>query len=66
MKSISCNPVHNILELYSVLVQVRCATSKAKLDLYYNKLGIRVTSRAAERLKTYDLSKLGNIIKIPN
>ena len=27
-----CNPGHNILELYNVLVQVRVATRKMKLD----------------------------------
>ena len=27
------NPGHNILELYSVLLQVRFATSKTKLDI---------------------------------
>ena len=27
------NPGHNILELYNVLVQVRVATSKTKLDI---------------------------------
>ena len=27
------NPLHNILELYSVLVHVRFATSKTKLDI---------------------------------
>ena len=46
------NPGHNILELYSVLVQVRFTTSKTKLDVFYSKLGIRVASRAAKRLKT--------------
>ena len=30
------NPGHNILELYSVLLQVRFATSKTKLDISYN------------------------------
>ena len=50
------NPGHNILELYNVLVKVRFATSKTKHDIYYNKPGIRVASRVAERLW-----KLGNI-----
>ena len=37
------------------------------LDIYYNKLGTPVpSSRVAERLKTYDLRKLGNIRKMPN
>ena len=40
---------HNILELYNVLV-VSNFTSKTKRDIQYSKLGIRVTSRIAERL----------------
>ena len=42
---------HNILELYNVLIQTRLTTSKAKHDIHYGKLGIRVASRVAERLK---------------
>ena len=41
---------HNILELYNVLVKIRLTTSKTKRDIQYSKLGIRVTSRIAERL----------------
>ena len=36
------NTGHDILELYNVLVQVQFATSETKLDILYNKLGIRV------------------------
>ena len=54
------------LELYNILVQIRFITSKTKLDIQQSKLGIRVASRAAERLKTQDLRKLGNIRKISN
>ena len=50
---VNYNPGHNILELYSILVQVRFTTSKTKLDIYYSKLGIRV----AERLKTREIRK---------
>ena len=32
-----------------------------KLDILYNKFGVRVASRVAERLKTQNLSNLGNI-----
>ena len=39
------NPYQNVLELYSVLVQVQFATSKTKLDIYYNKLSIQVALR---------------------
>ena len=48
----SDNLAHNILELYDVLVQARFATGKTKLYIYYNKLGIRVVLRVAERLNT--------------
>ena len=60
----NCNPGHNILELYNILVKIRFTSSKTKLDIQYSKLGTRVTSRVAERLKTQDLRKLGNIRKI--
>ena len=60
------NPGHNIFEIYNVLVQIPVATSKAKLDMQYNKLGVQVAPRVAERLKTWDLRKLGNIGKILN
>ena len=29
----TCNPGHNILELYNILVQIRLTTSKRKLDI---------------------------------
>ena len=32
------NPGHNKLEFYSVLLQIRFATSKTKFDVYHNKL----------------------------
>ena len=60
------NPGHNTLKLYNILVQIRFTTSNMKLDIYYSKLSIRVSSRVAERLKTYDPRKLGNIRKISN
>ena len=56
----SYNPGHNISELYNILVRVRFTTSKTKRDIQYSKLIIRV----AERLKTLNLRKLGNIRKI--
>ena len=46
------SPGHNILELYNILVHIRFPTSKVKLDIRYSKIGIRVASRLAERLKT--------------
>ena len=44
-----------------ILVQVPFATSKVVLDIQYKKHCIRLTSRVAERLKTQDLRKSGNI-----
>ena len=58
--TICYNPGHNILELYNILVQIRFTTSKTKLD-NYSKLGIRVASGVAERLKVQDLRRLGKI-----
>ena len=46
------SPGHNILELYNILAQIQFTTSKRKLDIKYRKLGIKVASRVAERLKT--------------
>ena len=59
----SYNPDHNILELYNILLQIRFTISKTKLEIQYSKLGIRVPSRVAKRLKTQDLRKLENIKK---
>ena len=44
MPLLNYNPGHNILELYNVLVQVRFATSKMKINIWYNKFGLRVAS----------------------
>ena len=44
------------MDLYNVLVQVPFATSKTKLDIYYDKLGRHVASQVVEQLKTQDLS----------
>ena len=60
------NPGHNILKLYNILVQIRFTTSKRKLYIQHTKLGTRVASRVAERLRTQDLRKLENIRKISN
>ena len=38
----NCNLGHNILELDSVLVQIRLNTSKTKRDIWCSKLGIRI------------------------
>ena len=58
---------HNILALFNNSAQVRIATSKTILDIYYNKLDTRgVALRVAERLKTQDLRKLGDIRNMSN
>ena len=46
------NPGHNILELCNVLVQAWFAACKVELDIWYNKLGVRIASRVAERIMT--------------
>ena len=51
-KKFSDNFAHNILELYNVSVQIWSTTNKTKCDIHYSTLGIRVTSRVVERLKT--------------
>ena len=51
-KKFSDNFAHNILELYNVSVQIWSTTKKTKHDIHYSTLGIRVTSRVVERLKT--------------
>ena len=58
------SPDHNILEFYSVLVLVRLTASKTNLDIWYNKLGKRVASRVTKRLKTNDLRKYQNNLKL--
>ena len=60
------NPGHNILDFYSILVQIQFITTKTKLGIQYSKFGIQGASRVAERLKIQDLRKLGNIRKISN
>ena len=51
-KKLSDNFAHNILELCNVSVQIWLTTNKTKRDIHYSTLGIRVTSRVVERLKT--------------
>ena len=58
------SPDHNILEFYSVLVQVRLTASKTNLDIWYNKLGKRIASRVTKRLKTNHLRKYQNNLKL--
>ena len=50
---ITCNPGRNILELFSILVQVWFASSETKLDIQHNKLGKRVAKRVSGWLKTW-------------
>ena len=47
--------VIRLWELYNFLLHIQFATSKTKLDIYYNKLGVKVAERVAERLKAWDL-----------
>lgn len=47
-----CNPGHNIIELYIVLVQFGFAASKAKIDKQHNKPGMLVAIQVVEKVKT--------------
>ena len=49
---ITNNPVHNILEPFSILVQGLFNTSETELDIYIKKLYMRVASRIANQSKT--------------
>ena len=46
------NHVHNIWEFDRVLVQFLFTTSKRDIDISYQNLYIRVTSKTAKRLST--------------
>ena len=61
----SCNLERNIRRLFHFLAQFLYTTSEKELDYYHRKVNVRVASRIVERLKTYDLKKLGNFKKIP-
>ena len=54
----------NICIVFHVLVQFFFTKSGTELDHYHQKVNV-VVSRVSERLKTYDLRKLGNFKKIP-
>ena len=54
------------MAIFNNLDYIWITTSKTILDIQYNRLGTRVASRVAERLKTWDLRKLGNIRKMSN
>ena len=56
-QSYSDDPGHNVLELYTALVQVRFVTSKTKFYICYNKLGERVAHVLPNDLR---LRTLGN------
>ena len=53
-----------ILGLFYVLAQFLFTTSEMELDYYHQKVRVRVASRVAKRLKTYDLKKLENFKKV--
>ena len=52
------------MQLYNVLVHAQFAISKMELDVFFDKLYLRVTSPVGEQLK--DLRKLGNSKKFLN
>ena len=54
----------NIYRLSNFLAQLVFTASETELDYCHQKVNVRVASRVAKRLMTYDLSKLGNFWKI--
>ena len=58
------NQFHNILRLFDVLPNFAQITSETIGDYYLWTCYTRDASRLVERLKTYDLRKLGNIRKV--
>ena len=58
------NQFHNILRIFDVLPNFSFTTSETMCDYYLQTWYIRVASRVAEQLKTWDLRKLGNIRKL--
>ena len=55
----------NFCRLFHFSSQFIFTTSQTELDYYHQKVNVRVVPRVAERLKTYDLRKLGSFKKIP-
>ena len=58
------NHGHNIFRIFDVLPNFPFTTSEMMRDCYLQTRNIRVASRVAERLKTLNLKKLGNIRKV--
>ena len=56
-KTYNYNLAQNICRLFHVLVQFPFTTSESELDYCPKKLNLRITSRAAERHKTQEISK---------
>ena len=64
MENVVDNQFHNILRLFDVLANFVFTTSETVGHYYLETQFVRVASRVAERLKTQDLRKLGNIRKL--
>ena len=63
-EAIIYNQLHIILRLFNVLTNFPFTASETMGDNYLTTWYIRVISRVAERLKTSDPRKLGNIRKV--
>ena len=61
---VTYNQFHNILRLLNVLPNFSYTAREAMGDYYLQTWYIPVASRVANRLKTKDLRKLGNIRKV--
>ena len=57
------NQFHNILRLFDVLPNFSFTKSETICDYYLFTWYIRVASQVAERVRSYDLRKFGNIRK---
>ena len=54
-----------VVNFFHFLAQFLFTVSKTELDYYCQNVNVQIVSRVAERLKAYELKKLGNLNKIP-
>ena len=54
----------NICKFFHILAQFSFSTSEKELAYYHQRVNVRVASRVAKHLKTWDLTKLANCKKI--
>ena len=59
---LTCSLKQNFCRLFHVLAQFRLTTNEMEVNYDHKKVNLRVSSRAAEQLKT---KELGNLKRIP-